>query len=305
MLKAKDDLRDGIHMLLAAGLEGTWPLGPQEPVLTREEYMLLYTRVHSFVKRHVNGEATATLESDRAGHDNGEVLYRVAESELHASCQHCRWQVQTAQDPVEAYEAVFGRYLFNVKVVNNVLAFPNRHWTPQHRETTRRVCFEALELAMVLWRDTVLRGSDGIMVRLARAVATASPAAEASLCSSFDAVLGTHDASGRSSGRVAGGSTVAGAQGALDSLPVYYNASRCSYWTRLVHRQCSRTVQDVALTLILVAHTHAHTHALLDGPDGPDGPQMPCMPVELFELIMSFVGRTPGRLVYTDTTRPR
>ena len=116
MLKAKDDLRDGIHMLLAAGLEGTWPLGPQEPVLTREEYMLLYTRVHSFVKRHVNGEATATLESDRAGHDNGEVLYRVAESELHASCQHCRWQVQTAQDPVEAYEAVFGRYLFNVKV---------------------------------------------------------------------------------------------------------------------------------------------------------------------------------------------
>ena len=156
-------------------------------------------------------------------------------------------------------------------MVDKLLAYLNRHWAPKYREDNgESLAFGTLQLGMVLWRDTVLRGSDGIMVRLARAVATASPdyspAAEASLCGSIADVLGTYGEFGESFRRVPGGSTVRESQGALDGLPVYYAGSRCPYWTRLVHRQCSQTVKDTALTLILVAH------AL---PSGPDDRQLP------------------------------
>ena len=301
------DLRDGIHTIMLAGLDGAVLPGLQEnmqPPMTRGErsikYMQMYTLVHNLCVEEESFRKPGSWK-------RGEEVYRIAESQLHASCQYCRWLLARSPDPVEAYGSVFKRYRFNVKVrqlrhyfgptdgrlmlrpihdvtpdshlqvLNNIMGYLNRHWVLRVRgQEPGYFAFGILQLGMVLWRDTVLRGSDGIMVRLAKAVATASrdcsPAAEASLCDNIADVLGTHGELGESLGRVPGGSTVRESQGALDGLSVYYAGSRCPYWTRLVHRQCSRAVKDTALTVILVAH------ALLNGPAGPDDPHSPQLP---------------------------
>ena len=330
----KKDLRDGIHTIMLAGLDGAVLPGLQENMqqpMTRQKYMQMYTLVHTFCTS-LEGctYSRRRTESLRVG----EELYRIAESQLHASCQHCRWLLARSSDPVEAYGSVFKRYLFNVKVrqlrhyfgpidwrlmlhpihyvtpdsrlqvVDKLLAYLNRHWVPRSREdngeSIERLAFGILQLGMVLWRDIVLRGSDGIMVRLARAVATASPdyspAAEASLCGSIADVLSTHGELGESLGRVPGGSTVRESQGALDGLPVYYAGSRCPYWTRLVHRQCSRKVKDTALTLKLVAY------ALLNRPNDPNVSHSPQLPRTLDLGLILTVSRSPA---FASVTAPQ
>ena len=106
----KKDLRDGIHTIMLAGLDGAVLPGLQETMqqpMTRQKYMQMYTLVHTFC---------TYSPSKYSNIYGGEGLYRIAESQLHASCQHCRWLLARSSDPVEAYGSVFKRYLFNVKV---------------------------------------------------------------------------------------------------------------------------------------------------------------------------------------------
>ena len=111
---------------------------------------------------------------------------------------------------------------------------------------------------MVLWRDTVLRTTDGLVARLEKAVATAvdPAAAEASLCGpdGFNAILVEFGDQGEAAAALLDAASVGEVQERLGALARRFSTVDIpAHWSRQHHGSCCQASRSIVFTLLQVA----------------------------------------------------
>jgi hypothetical protein len=175
-----------------------------------------------------------------------EIVYQAVADEIGA---HCTKVIRTMNlaNPLNGYTSVFTAYVSSMRVLHNLFAFLNRNYLPHAREVGRAdhsLCI--YDLAMLIWRDVVLRRCVDRLVR----DATADGIVEYVVAVLESSKKMFFDRGGNHTDPVI--ATFAELQQRLQAEPIVFEPRVRSGWTKQSHHSCCASTRDAVRTLLLV-----------------------------------------------------